>query len=162
MPRAEFTGRWGFTTPSGVAKPIHRAFQLLHAAGTQRFNVTVAAEDTCGSTTQVLALANSTSTSLSDKSAGGAMIFVSNNGRAQCNVTLTGFPPHKSSGFLHRIDHDHGNPLQVWQEQGSPPFPNFQQILALKVASELHPHEIKVSDTFELAVPPNGLSVLVL
>ena len=58
----------------------------------------------------------------------GMMIFISNTGRAQCNVTVSGLPstlaPAKPA-WLHRIDPQHGNPLKVWQQQGAPPFPDF-------------------------------------
>jgi hypothetical protein len=201
MPRAEFTGRWGFTTPSGVPKPIHRAFQLLHAAGTARLAAKAAPGDTCGSSTHVLALANSTVAAVgagSTVAGGGAMIFVSNSGRAQCNVTLTGLTSGLSvrttatqptvagrsvdstarvSGWLHRIDPQHGNPRKVWQAQGSPPFPTMQQTVELKAASELHAHAISIpldaskpgegearaaKSGFTLTVPPDGLAVLVL
>eukprot|EP00658_Telonema_sp_P-2_P033435 TRINITY_DN24543_c0_g1_i3.p1 TRINITY_DN24543_c0_g1~~TRINITY_DN24543_c0_g1_i3.p1 ORF type:complete len:514 (-),score=111.05 TRINITY_DN24543_c0_g1_i3:133-1674(-) len=36
MPRAEFTGRWGFISPSGIAKPIFRGFELLSLSGDQQ------------------------------------------------------------------------------------------------------------------------------
>lgn len=174
MPRAEFTGRWGFTTPSGIAKPIHRAFQLLHAAGNARIATAEAAGGTCTFTT-VLAVANSTTHS----SSGGAMIFVANGGKASCNVTLTGLPPlmQKHGGgdemagaagaahLLHRIDQTHSNPMGVWEGFGSPPFPSLQQIAQLKAATEIKGLPVEIASgarSFKLQVPSNGLAVLVL
>ena len=161
MPRAEFTGRWGFTTPSGIAKPIHRAFQLLHAAGNVRIATAEAAGGSCTSTT-VLAVANSTT------HGSGAMIFVANGGKASCNVTLTGLPlvagAANAAYLLHRIDKTHSNPMGVWEGFGSPPFPSLQQIAQLKAATEIKgsPVEIKSGASFKLDVPANGLAVLVL
>jgi hypothetical protein len=119
---------------------------LLHAGGERRIAVTEADGGSCGDTTSVLALANTTTTargivrqqqlsgaelakgrhvaSSSSSSAGGAMIFVSNSGRASCNVTLIChnlLPPKSSGGAttarLYRIDAKHGNPIGLWQTQ---------------------------------------------
>jgi hypothetical protein len=163
MPRSEFTGRWGFTTPSGVAKPIHRAFQLLHAAGDARIGAAEAAGGSCGDTT-VLALANSTAR-------GGAMIFVANSGRGACNVTLAALPTRHIGGdpvtraLLHRIDSTNANPLVIWEGFGAPPFPSLTQIAALKAASELNATPVILlaeGSSFKLQVPSEGLAVLVL
>jgi len=149
MPRREFTGRWGFTTPSGVAKPIHRAFQLLRLAGDDRIEVAGMPGDPgdiCNSSVQVLALTNG-----SDK-LGSTMVFVSNTGRASCNVTLNmgKWAPHinssehnngsvhdgASSVMLYRIDAEHGNPVGLWESWSSPAFPTPKQVSQLKADSE--------------------------
>ena len=117
MPRSEFTGRWGFTTPSGIPKPIHRAFSLLHEAGTERLQVKEDPGGSCRNNTAVLALANSTDDSANDGGS-GMMVFVSNSGKANCSVTLRGLPTTLTStgvdkvatAMLHKIDSTHGNP----------------------------------------------------
>ena len=152
MPRSEFTGRWGFTTPSGIAKPIHRAFELLHSAGTEQISTTAAPGGSCGDSLIVLGLNNSTGT--------GRMIFVANNGRGQCNVTLAGLGK-RTYGWLHRIDHAHGNPYGLWQSWGSPPFPKPEQVSKLQMESSLKPTLVELQ-SLVIQLGPNALHVLVL
>jgi len=183
MPRHEFTGRWGFTTPSGIPKPIHRAFELLHASGDQRIDVARTPGGTCGSLTtagstfdavQVVALANSTEPEAA-AAPKGSMVFVSNNGRAGCNVTLSGLATTRLMtgeggggelpALLHRIDSSHGNPYGLWQAWGSPSFPSLAQIKLLQAASSNTPQPFALAvggDSAELFVEPNALLVLVL
>ena len=158
MPRSEFTGRWGFTTPSGIPKPIHRAFELLHAAGTARLEVTAEPGGTCGDWTTALALANSTS---AGSGATGMMIFLSNTGKANCSVTVAGL--QGSSASLHTIDSTHGNPFGLWESWGSPPFPTLKQTAELMDASAYHPVGVGVAKEGVLVeLEPNALQVLVL
>ena len=154
MPRAEFTGRWGFTTPSGVAKPIHRAFQLLRAAGDTRLAVTAEAGGTCGDTVDVLALKN-------NATGGNAstMVFVSNSGKGVCNVTLAGLKARTAQ--LHRIAPGHSDPNGLWESWGSPPFPTPAQVAKLKEESELKATAVGL-DGLVMQVEPNALHVLVL
>ena len=174
MPRHEFTGRWGFTTPSGIPKPIHRAFELLHAGGNQRLSATPEPGGTCGSlatagttfgAVQVVALANNTEPEAAAKPT-GSMVFVSNNGRAGCNVTLFGLGARgQAHALLHRIDSTHGNPYGLWQAWGSPSFPSLAQIKLLQAASRNTPEPFALTsggDSAELFVEPNALLVLVL
>ena len=155
-------------------KPIHRAFQLLHTAGSKRLAVTEATGGTC-STTSVLALVNTTgsaNTPMTETATSGAMIFVSNGGRAGCNVSLTALPlaeqlnpdSHATTAWLHRIDDTHGNPLSVWKAQGSPPFPTLKQTAELRLASEIHASSLTLGGNkdVEVYVPPNSLVVLVV
>ena len=182
MPRSEFTGRWGFTTPSGVAKPIHRAFQLLHAAGQRQIGVSPLAGSTCGTTTidgassanvQVLALGNGTAI-LEDVmqrgvASSGRMIFVSNTGHGTCNVTLRGLQSpsqtNQPSAMLHTIDSVNGNPYGLWQSMGSPSFPTPLQTTLLKSESALQPTRVTLGaggTSVMLQVEPQALLVLVL
>mmetsp|Transcript_9101 Transcript_9101/g.15033 ORF Transcript_9101/g.15033 Transcript_9101/m.15033 type:complete len:621 (+) Transcript_9101:93-1955(+) len=164
MPRAEFTGRWGFRTPSGVAKPIYRAFQLLAFAGRQRIAVSelFSGAASCLDSVQVLAVANGTSQSIAGE---GAMIFVSNAGVAPCNVSVElGQWRSHSQGWLHRIDEQHTNPYGEWLRAGSPPFPTPAEIKALNAASRIGTEHLDLSSsaTLELVVPSDGLHVLAI
>ena len=160
MPRAEFTGRWGFTTPSGIAKPIHRAFELLHHAGTSQVHATAASGNNC-SGVSMLAVANGTSR------AAGMMLFVSNEGGAPCTVTV-GLTEvwHVSTTqvVVHLIDKEHGNPYGVWQQLGSPPFPTPVQAAQLRQASQINSETMELSDqtAITLTVKAPGLAVIAI
>lgn len=80
MPRAEFTGRWGFITPNSIPKPITRAFQLLAAAGSDLIVSSATSSNCTGAS--VVAVANSSAAN------SGVMVFVSNQGVASCDVTV--------------------------------------------------------------------------
>lgn len=163
MPRSEFTGRWGFTTPSGIPKPIHRAFSLLHAAGTERMEATAKLGGTCGDSTTVLALANETVDHVV-AAEGGVMIFLSNTGKENCSVTLTGLPQSAKTALLHTIDSTHGNPYGLWQSWGSPPFPTLKQTAQLREMSAFHPEAVTVEASGEMGfkLEPDALQVLVI
>ena len=81
MPRSEFTGRWGFTTPSGIAKSIHRTFEPLHHAGTTLQEVQSATGGTCAAVS-VVAISNSSTVETASNVKIGGMIFVANAGRS--------------------------------------------------------------------------------
>ena len=149
--------------PSGIPKPIHRAFQLLHAAGSSQLEVVAGPGGTCDNATTVLAIANTSSTTAGELRSPGLMIFLSNTGRGNCTVTLAGLP-NTESAWLHTIDSTSGNPYVLWQKMGAHPFPTPTELRLLRSESDLQPLKLRIADSqptlFELE--PNALQVLVI
>ncbi len=149
--------------PSGIPKPIHRAFQLLHAAGSSQLEVVAGPGGTCDNATTVLAIANTSSTTAGELRSPGLMIFLSNTGRGNCTVTLAGLP-NTESAWLHTIDSTSGNPYGLWQKMGAHPFPTPTELRLLRSESDLQPLKLRIADSqptlFELE--PNALQVLVI
>jgi hypothetical protein len=148
--------------PSGISKPIHRAFQLLHAAGDSQLEVLAAPGGTCDNATTVLAIANTSSTTGETRST-GLMIFLSNTGRGNCTVTLAGVPSTESA-LLHKIDSSNGNPHALWLRMGANPFPTPAELEKLKVESDLQPMKLRIDQSQPplLILEPNALQVLVI
>ena len=92
----------------------------------------------------------------------GRMAFVSNTGRAACNVALFGLGA-ADAAWLHRIDSAHGNPFGLWQTMGSPPFSTPTQVTQLKSASQstASPLRLAGAKTLTLSVESNALQALV-
>ena len=149
--------------PSGIPKPIHRAFQLLHAAGDSQLEVVAAPGGTCDNATTVLAIANNSKSTAGEIRSTGLMIFLSNTGRGNCTVTLAGLPGTESA-LLHKIDSSNGNPLGLWQRTGANPFPTPAELESLQVESGLQPMKLRIDQSRPalLDLEPNALQVLVI
>lgn len=161
MPRAEFTGRWGFITPSGIPKPIFRTFELLKQAGERQIEVQSGGSCTIG-VIDITAIANDTQ---------GCMVFVSNAGLATCRlkIQLQDWAPSGDGWFgselpWYRIDATHGNPYGKWESMGSPHFPTPKQVAELKLEAELYRDSITVSEdgVAELTALGDSLNVIVV
>eukprot|EP00038_Savillea_parva_P028287 m.64191 g.64191 ORF g.64191 m.64191 type:complete len:610 (+) comp8208_c0_seq1:61-1890(+) len=143
MPRAEFTGRWGFITPNGIPKPITRAFELLAHAGTDLISTTTVSSN-C-SQTNVVAVANTTD------ARGGLMVFLTNEGNQECAMTISLGPwvTQTTQGWQYSITAGGaGDPKAAWVQMGSPPFPTVAQVTTLFDAS--------VPAVTAIQIPSNG------
>jgi xylan 1,4-beta-xylosidase len=162
-----FYGGYGALTMYGVPKPMYRAFELLHKAGTKRLAVTGTDKST---TTGALAV----------KSDGGrADVFLYNHaypgGPTPVSETITLTIKNvdsRASATITRMDDDNANPRKAWIDQGSPLYPSQHQLAALRSASELHTQRLAQTAsapartggrhdlTFKVTLPPEGVAAL--
>jgi xylan 1,4-beta-xylosidase len=162
-----YNGQFGMQNIYGVAKPVYRAFQLLHQSGNRRIQVQYPSET---STVDIL--------STYDEKKKQIMIFVSNydiltnkpqsydivlNIQESDSIIIDG-----NSATLQRIDANNANSYAAWQQMGSPMYPTPAQITKLNTASLLVSEPIQVhsdqhSRSFiKLHVAECGLSVITI
>ncbi len=113
FPSVPFQGGFGLLTIHGIAKPIYRAFQLLHGLGTESLEV-------AGShpTVDVWVVSKEKS----------ATIVITNLAMPRhpirtelVQLRLEGAPAPQTA-WLERIDEDHANPRALWHTMGEPEY----------------------------------------
>jgi xylan 1,4-beta-xylosidase len=171
-----FQDTWGAMTEEGIRKPVWRAFQMLHHAGDQTLDISVAPPR--GAQTAMTAFA----TTLAGASGlRGLQIFTANfwpsaaasaNARPPVATALRVqlVPPPGEvldsimpmACFLWRIDDNSTAPAGAWRAMGSPGEPTPQQFEVLARASLMVSEELAVSPggTLSFALPPFGVAVV--
>jgi xylan 1,4-beta-xylosidase len=158
FPSVPFHGGFGLLNIHGIAKPVYRAFEVLHHLGTE-----------------LLPIEGSHAT---------VDVWVIRNGH-RATILLTNFalPRHPIAAevvrislhevrapvraTIQRIDQHHANAKGRWQELGQPEYPGAEGLAQLHAASALH-HEMQAvrhSDgTLELdvAMPPLAVAAVTL
>ena len=126
----EFHGGFGMLTQSGIPKPVYFAMKMLADAGEERLDIGEgatlgeigAAAFRSGKGTQVLLFRQK----MKNLDLPGE--------KAVVKVELDGEP---ASVTVRRIDEEHGNPLKIWEEMGSPVSVNCCEIEEIKARSEV-------------------------
>lgn len=131
--------QWGLISKAGIPKPSYRAFELLNKAGPLRFPVAIS-DHPAASSVSVFATAEY------DDGA-DLQMFISNmlpvqfgrnctavdiNISVAVNSTSTMDVPH---ALVTIIDAEHANPVETWEERGSPLVLNREDTAALMDAS---------------------------
>ena len=161
FPSVPFHGGFGLLNLHGVAKPVYRAFELLHALGDRLHPV----QGGAGHATLGLHVAGGE---------GFVTAFVTNHAMPRhhiatemLRVRLTGVPAASRpvSALLSRIDEDHANPKRAWAAMGEPTYPSPRQLEVLHAASALRPevHPLRSGEgviEFDLAMPPQSVAAL--
>ena len=130
MPSIPFQGGFGLLNIHDIAKPVYRAFELLHRLGTRQL-VVDGLHDTVSAWV------------VRDDDAHRATILLTNHamprypiGTERVHVRITGAPmPVKAS--LQRIDDRHANAAAAWRRIKQPEYLDRKQIEHLQAASEL-------------------------
>ena len=126
----EFHGGFGMLSQSGIPKPVYYGMKLLADAPKQRIDlgpkatdgeIGIAAFAGRGETHIILFRQRMKNLDLPKEE---AVIHVELSQKPEC-VTVK------------RIDEDHGNPLKLWEEMGSPNYLNRQEVETLKQRSEV-------------------------
>jgi xylan 1,4-beta-xylosidase len=132
FPSAPFQGGFGLLTIHGIAKPIYRAFQLMHVLGNALLEVKGEHP-----TVDVWVVSKD----------GSATILMTNLAMPRhpiqtelVTVRLTGAPAPKNV-WIERVDEDHSNPRALWHTMGEPEYLNAAQVEQLGQASELKKEE---------------------
>ncbi len=124
----EFHGGFGMLTQNGIPKPVYHAMRMLAEAGDQRLDL--GEESTKG---EIGYAAFRSTDSLQ------VLIFrqkMKNLDLPKEKVTLSlELDAAPASVALRRIDEEHGNPLKLWQEMGSPLSLNKAEIRSLMEGS---------------------------
>ena len=138
--RAEpFSNAFGLQNIYGIAKPVFRAFEMLHAAGDAIIIANISAPSSA-----ISAFATVLSSSAQEVLRGG-QLFITNFRRFDLpiqNDTAVvyvnhGSLPAPSVAYVSIIDSMHANPRGLWESWGSPMYPTSAQLAQLDAASQL-------------------------
>jgi xylan 1,4-beta-xylosidase len=158
FPSIPFHGGFGLLNLHGVPKPVYRAFQLLHALGTEQLPVVGTHE-----TVDVWVVRKDRSIT----------VFLTNHAQPRhailtqhVDVRLTDAPAPLTAS-IERIDEDHANPRKRWQEMGEPEYLSRSQVEQLESASRLVPEPIGFSFEnrtvrFGVELPPHAVAAVTL
>ncbi|HZD10104.1 MAG TPA: beta-xylosidase [Candidatus Binatia bacterium] len=162
FPSEPFHGGFGLLTLHGIAKPVYRAFQMLHSLGNEQLPVegqhetvrcwVVRKED------EITAL-------------------IVNHARPHhpietetVNVELMDSAQAKpaaqpSRATLRRIDDEHANARRTWEEMGRPGYLDQYQLAELQVASQVRAEPLSWQKrngdvTLAIDVPPHGFAAM--
>jgi xylan 1,4-beta-xylosidase len=155
FPAAPFHGGFGLLNIDGVAKPVYRAFQLLHELGEELLRVegdhpTVSCWVARRGARVDVVLVN-LSPPFSELHAETVSVRLDNLGQP-------------SRARLRRIDDEHANPLRMWQELGKPEYPNARELACMHDASAVRDEALSVLVTgevaeFRISLPPNAVAL---
>ena len=155
-----FKGKFGLLTIHGIAKPTYRAAQMLHGAGTERF--------------QVDGMHATVDRWVTRHEDGRIVVLLTNHALPEHDIEtervrllLDGVPEDPSSLTIERIDDDHANPRELWESMGTPQYLSAEQVEALHAASELTPEPHTWSRdgdalVVELDLPTHAVAALTL
>ena len=128
FPSVPFQGGFGLLNLHGIAKPIYRAFELLHRLGTEMLDVAGHHE-----TVDAWLVRRRTA----------ATMILTNHAmprhpihQQRVNVRLQGAQRPRRV-YAERIDDRHANPRKLWESMGRPDYLSAAQVEKLKAASQL-------------------------
>ncbi len=158
FPLQPFHGGFGLLTIHDIAKPVYRAFQILHDLPEDRIEVGGGHE-----TVKVFAA----------RDADRLVLIIVNLalpreriGTETATIEISGWEG-PAEARLRRIDDDHANPKALWTIMGEPDYPTPDQVKKLEAASELIEEEIAASTTdgvlrLELTCAPQSVTEIEL
>jgi xylan 1,4-beta-xylosidase len=128
LPSMPFHGGFGLLTLHGIPKPNYRAFELLHALGTEQSLV-----DGLHETVDCNVIQNDSSVTVlfTNHTTPGHSIETE-----QLEVRLDN-AREPVAVYTKRIDEEHANPKRLWVEMGQPEYPSRKQVEELAEASQL-------------------------
>jgi xylan 1,4-beta-xylosidase len=126
FPSIPFQGGFGLLNIHGIAKPVYRAFELLHHLGTELLSV----EGSHETVNAWVVRKNNSSTILLTSHA-----MPRHSIQTQLlNLRITDAPQPRIV-YVERIDEDHANPRRLWQAMGEPNYLSAVQVEQLKAVS---------------------------
>jgi xylan 1,4-beta-xylosidase len=156
FPSVPFHGGFGLMNLHGIPKPTYRAFELLHALGTEQLLV-----DGLHETVDAWAVRRD-----------HALTFLLTNHALprhqikteRVSIHLLGSPEPRSA-YLERIDETHANPQRTWREMGGPEYLSAPDVEQLDAASRVmpEPHAWKYEDRtvhLDVALPPHSVAAM--
>jgi xylan 1,4-beta-xylosidase len=156
FPSLPFHGGFGLLTLHGIAKPVYRAFELLHRLGNERL---------AGSG------AHPTVDAWAFRDGNRVTVVLTNFAlprhplRAHAvDVVVEGCMP-AARATVRRIDARHANAAEAWRRLGRPRYPSKAELARLHRASEIVPQPIAVRRTrrasrFTVTLPPQGIAAV--
>jgi xylan 1,4-beta-xylosidase len=156
FPSVPFHGGFGLLNIHGIAKPAYRAFELLHALGTE----ILAVEGTHSTVDAwVVRGVRSATVLLSNYALPRHPIFMET---IQVKLRSTQRP---TEATVRRIDSDHANAKRRWQEMGSPEYLDAGVVAELNAASrcESQSHPFDFGDctlSFNVILPPLSVAAV--
>jgi xylan 1,4-beta-xylosidase len=158
FPSVPFQGGFGLLNIHGIAKPVYRAFELLHHLGNELLGVE-------GEHDTVDAWAVRKEKEVT--------ILVTNHAMPRhpiqtelTSLHITGAPEPRRV-YIQRIDQDHANARGLWEVMGEPNYLNARQVEQLKAHSSLvtQPQPWKYAQPnieLSLALPPHGVAAITI
>ncbi len=156
FPSVPFHGGFGLLNIHGIAKPVYRAFELLHALGSDLLPV---------------AGTHPTVDAWAVRDAGSATVLLTNYALPRHPIAtetievILGAAQIPIQATIRRIDSDHANAKRRWQEMGSPDYLSDGAVAELNAASccEPEPHPFELRDGalgFEVILPPLSVAAV--
>lgn len=153
LPSQPFHGGFGLLNLQGIAKPVYRAFQLLHELGDERLEVVGS-----HATVDVWAV----------RKQGAVTLIVTNFAlprhpieAVEVRVALPG--AGRRTARCARIDAANANPKAHWEQMGFPEYPTPAQLRSLVRHSKLRwrkERQLYVDGTVRCTVPPLGVAAI--
>ena len=156
FPSVPFHGGFGLLNLHGIAKPAYRAYELLHALGTDMLPV----EGSHPTVDAWVVRRNSSATVLLTNFA----LPRHEIAEETAQITLGNMRAPKGV-VIRRIDADHANAKRLWQEMGSPEYLSSALVEHLDIASrcEPEPHAIETEDgavRLDVVLPPLSVAAV--
>jgi xylan 1,4-beta-xylosidase len=128
FPSSPFHGGFGLLNLHGIPKPTYRAFELLHNIGTEQFLVDGLHETVdC----RVISRDSTVTVLLTNHTTPGHSIETE-----QVEIRLNNCP-EPGEVHIQRIDEEHANPKQVWEDMGQPEYLTAREVEQLEDASQV-------------------------
>jgi xylan 1,4-beta-xylosidase len=159
FPSMPFQGGFGLLNLQGIPKPTYRAFQLLHALGTEQFLVD--------------GLHNTVDAWIIRKDKKSLTVLLTNHAlpkhaiqTEKVKITVAN-APRKCSASAQRIDETHANPKKAWVEMGKPEYLSPLQVESLIKSSTMNEESIACvyrdsKNSFEITMPPHSVAAVTL
>jgi xylan 1,4-beta-xylosidase len=156
FPSVPFHGGFGLQNIHGIAKPAHRAFQLMHDLGTEMLPVQGTHETVDA---WLVRSENKTTLMLTNFALPRHPIATE-----QISFKLTGVPP-VSSVTIRRIDLEHANAKRHWEQLGKPKYLSPATVDDLKALSRLREESVPFTQadgvlTLDFPMPPQAVAAL--
>jgi xylan 1,4-beta-xylosidase len=154
FPSVPFHGGFGLLSLHGIAKPVYRAFQLLHALGDERLVV-----DGLHDTVDAWVV----------RQRDGVTIVLTNHALPRCpisservRVTLRNAARPRSAA-LRRVDERHANSRRTWETFGAPEYLSARAVERLESASRIREERcaweyLNGTASFEVDLSPHSVA----
>jgi xylan 1,4-beta-xylosidase len=161
MPSLPFQGGFGLLNIHNIAKPVYRAFELLHRLGTKQLMVD-GLHDTVTAWV-VRSDGNSATVLLTNHSLPRHSIKTE---LVQLKLTDA---PRPLAAYLERVDDAHANATRVWREMNEPEYLSHAQVEQLQAASQLvkEPLSVKYQEqeqelSLEVDLMPHAIAAVTI
>lgn len=159
MPSVPFQGGFGLLNIHNIAKPVYRAFELLHRLGDKQLLVD-GLHDTVSA--WVVRQDNRSATVLLTNHALPKHSIKKETVKVRLLET-----PAPGQAYLERIDETHANATRVWREMKKPEYLNASQVKQLDATSELvrEPVALKIEDNsidFQVTLAPHAVAAVTI
>jgi len=158
FPSVPFHGGFGLMNLHGIPKPTYRAYQLLHALGTEQLLVDGAHETVNAWVTRK---EHSLTILLTNHALPRHAITTE-----QVSFRLTNTPP-SCSAYIERIDGAHANAKRMWKEMGEPEYLKAHEVERLQEASRMwkEPQQWEYAERtvyLDITLPPHAVASVTL
>ena len=159
FPSVPFHGGFGLLNLHGIAKPVYRAFELMHGLGRELLEVRGEHE---------------TVSAWAVRSAKALKLLITNHAMPRHEISteiiklaVSNVANRPRAVFIERIDDDHSNPRKVWQAMGEPKYLSGARVNELEAAStirkESHPFKYRHHNLeIQASLPPHSVALITI